>query len=107
MDPLAIIIHAAAALLAGLFAITAWLLRNKDAAQEAQIDLLFRKHDDDAARLDALRLEIARNHYERNELDQRFDRLDHTIKDGLERIGAKVDRLSDAMLAHISKEGNP
>lgn len=89
---------------AAVFVVMWWLLRNKDEAQAEQIALLFRKHDDDAQRLENLRLEIARNHYERAELDKRFDRLDQTIAGGLERIGEKVDHLANVMMSHISKE---
>lgn len=84
--------------------IIGWFLRNKDTEQAAQIRRLFEKHDADADALQELRVQIAAKHYERPELDAKFDRLDATFRDGFDKLGAKFDRLSDALTNHISKE---
>lgn len=81
-------------------------LRRQNSAQQSQINLLFKKHDEDAERLEALRLEIATHHYVKGELDTRFDHLDRTFRDGFMDLGKKFDRLSDLLINHIQKEGN-
>lgn len=85
-------------------AIIGWFLRSKDTEQAAQIRRLFEKHDEDAAALQELRVQLAAKHYERPELDAKFDRLDATFQAGFDKLGAKFDRLSDALTSHISKE---
>lgn len=75
-----------------------YLLRQKDAKQQKDIELLWTKHDEDAQRLADLSLEIAKKHYERPELDGKFDRLDASIRDGLRELGNKFDRLAEALI---------
>lgn len=75
-----------------------YLLRQKDAKQQRDIDLLWEKHDDDAQRLTDLSIEIAKKHYERPELDGKFDRLETSIRDGLKELGGKFDRLAEALM---------
>lgn len=62
------------------------------------IDLLFRKHDEDSKRLDEFELDIARHHYQKTELDSRFDKLEATFKDGFKSLGDKFETLSAALL---------
>lgn len=87
-----------------VISVIGWLLRNKDAEQASSIRLLFEKHDNDALALQELRVQIAAKHYERPELDAKFDRLDATFRDGFDKLGQKFDRLSDTLSGHISKE---
>lgn len=94
-----------------IFSIIGWLLKNAVAAQKEKtseqtklIETLFRKHDEDARRLDELRLEIARKHYVKEELDSRFDKLETTTRRGFEVLTDKFDDLAKALLAHIQKE---
>lgn len=75
-----------------------WFLRNKDEFQAKQIALLFMKHDDDAKALQDLRIQIASNHYVKQELDARFDRLESAFKQGFADLGGKFDRLSERLL---------
>jgi hypothetical protein len=82
------------------------LLRRKDEQQEkaieelrAQTTLLFRKHDEDSGRLDAFQLEIAKHHYTAPQLDARFDRLDMSFRSGMHELGAKLDKLTDTLIA--------
>ena len=83
----------------GAIASVLWyLLRQKDAKQQTDIDNLWKKHDEDAQRLAELSLEIAKKHYERHELDGKFDRLEASIRDGLKDLGAKFDRLAEALI---------
>lgn len=66
--------------------------------QAKQIALLFAKHDDDAYRLDQFQLQIAREHYVKQELDARFDRLEAAFTRGFSDLGTKIDKLADVIL---------
>lgn len=87
-----------------LISLLGYFLRTKAAEQSAQIKTLFEKHDSDVVALQELRVQIAAKHYERPELDAKFDRLDETFRQGFNALGAKFDKLSDALTSHISKE---
>lgn len=88
----------------GVIMVLWWLLRDRDAKQQKAIDLLFQKHDADAAALEALKLQIASQHYLKSELDAKFDRLDSTIKDGFRGFGDQLEKLSGLLIEHITKE---
>ena len=88
----------------GLIGVIGWFLRQKDEQQAKAIALLFCKHDDDAQALASLRLEIAKEHYLKHELDARFQSLEHTFKVGMSDLGAKFDRLSEILIDHITRE---
>lgn len=83
----------------GVFTVLWWLLRQKDYRQEKQIELLFQKHDDDAKRLQDLELEIAKNHYLKNELDAKFDKIENAFRDGMKDMGDKIDKLVTVLTA--------
>ena len=87
-------------------ALIGYLLRQKDAEQGSKIDLLFSKHDNDAAALQELRLQIARDHYQKEELDARFARLEAAFQKGFDDLGRKFDRLSDVLLQHMHEDNN-
>lgn len=82
-----------------------YLLKQKDAKQQEEITTLWRKHDEDSERLTELSLEIAKKHYERPELDGKFDRLDASIRDGLKDLGNKFDRLAEALMHKGGNDG--
>lgn len=82
-----------------------WLLSKKDEKQAQEIAILFRKHDDDAAALAALRVEIAKEHYLKHELDDRFRSLEQAIKESSATLGGKFDNLAETLVAHMIKEG--
>lgn len=88
----------------GVFTVLWWLLRQKDAVQAKQIELLFSKHDEDAKALQDLRVQIASQHYVKSELDGKFDRLETAFRDGFGQLGQKFDKLSDVLTNHISME---
>lgn len=88
-----------------LFAIIGWFLRQKDLSQAEAIKLLFQKHDEDAAALQELRLQIAEGHYKKAELDMKFLALEKTFKDGFDNLGMKFDTLSQALMQHLIGEG--
>ena len=88
----------------GLIGIIGWFLRQKDEQQAKSIALLFQKHDDDAKALADLRLEIAKEHYLKHELDARFLSLEQTFKHGMADLGAKFEKLSEILVAHVTKE---
>lgn len=82
----------------------AYFVRERLASFSESIRLLFQKHDEDSARLDAFQLEIARKHYVKEELDARFDRLEMAFTKGFDTMGGKFDKLSDLLMDHIQKE---
>lgn len=79
-------------------AVIGYLLARKDAHQEKQIEALWEKHDQDAARLQDVELDIAKRHYVKDELDARFGQLDSSIRTGLDTLGAKFDKLTEALI---------
>jgi Tfp pilus assembly protein PilO len=91
--------------------IIGWLLAKKDqtqgdeiAALKASVLTLFGKHDIDVAALQELRLQIAREHYQKEELDERFNKLEAAFQRGFDDLGHKFDRLSEALLEHLHDE---
>jgi hypothetical protein len=88
-----------------------YLLNKKDSAQEEDIkdlkktaELLFKKHDEDAANLASLQLQIAKEHYLKHELDARFTSLEDAFRDGMQELGRKFDKLTDILVDHVTKE---
>ena len=96
--------HFYESLLAILLGIVAWLLRNKDSAQAKDITLLWEKHDQDSKALEALRLEIAKEHYLKSELDSRFNQIETAIREMSSNLGAKFDHLTEVMIGHITQD---
>lgn len=76
----------------------------RDAKQDSNIALLFSKHDADVSALQDLRLQIARDHYQKEELDARFTRLEAAFQKGFDDLGKKFDRLSDALMQHMHED---
>ena len=115
-------------ILSGIFTILWYLLRQKDETQarqlvaldsqhrldmankQEQIDLLFEKHDMDVEKLVLLDKVIAKNYYERKELDDRFIRLESTIKDGFKDLGVEIKEMTkafrDGLKEHIQESHN-
>ena len=107
-----------------LFSIIGWLLARKDDAQGKElqsqkedhekdisalrdaIKLLFAKHDADVNNLAEFKLHVAGKHYEAHTVDEKFDKLEGTFKDGFRDMGSKFDRLADAMIRHIEADTN-
>lgn len=90
--------EAGAAIISGLMVIISsgvgYLLVRKDSAQEEQIKELFRKHEDDAGKLNILELKLAHEYHSKTDLkdvlenlkmffNERFDRMEDAI--GVER----------------------
>ena len=71
-----------------------------------EIDLLFKLHHNDEKELNNLALEIAKNHYPKNELDVRFQQLDSTLKEGFHSLSDDVKEMTKALMQHMSDEHN-
>lgn len=69
-----------------------------------EVELLWEKHHEDASKLNDLELHVAREHYVRTELDQRFDRLDTTFREGFREMTTEFRALSSVLIKHISDE---
>ena len=76
-----IIASVSATILAAFIGIVRYQLNQKDEAQAKQIDMLFKKHDDDAERLQLLELNVASRHYQKDEVDRLFDRFKSYLDD--------------------------
>lgn len=76
-----------------LFSIIGALLSRKDSAQGQQIDMLFKKHDEDELALQNFKIEVAKEHYSKDELNHRFDKIDRTM----DSMSLKLDRVLQAI----------
>ena len=65
---------------------------------------LLSKHEIDARELAELRERIAREHYVKQEMDNKFDKLERAFTDGLKDLGLKFDRLGEIIARHQSEE---
>lgn len=92
------------ALVSGIFSLLWYLLRRKGEDQDHKLHLLFTKHDEDVDELNQLRIAIAGNHYQRSELDARFDKLESAFKAGFDSMGNKFDKLSDSLIHYLHEE---
>lgn len=86
-----------------IFSVIGWLLSNKDKKQGEEITKLFALHEADSRELMQLRLEIARNHYPKSELDVRFAQLDATIKEGFKDLGTDIKEMTKALHDHLKE----
>lgn len=68
-----------------------YLLRQKDNAQQESITLLFTKYDVGAKELQDLKIQIAKDHYVKPELDAKFEKLETAIDAGFKEIARKLD----------------
>ena len=99
------IVEIGLAVMAGLGTLLWYLLTQKDAKQEDAIKLLWQKHDIDAKELENLKLQIASQHYVKAELDQKFNQMDATMRNGFQILSGKVDELSKTLLTHFQGDG--
>jgi len=74
-----------------VFGVVGYLLSRKDAQQEAFIKDLYEKHEQDVAKLSALELLVAKDHYEKREIDNLFSMMRQTLNEGFERIEKALD----------------
>lgn len=99
----------------GVGTVVWYLLKQKDDKQQKELEAiqaemkkafedLYTKHNSDVEKLRDLEVKIASDHYKKSELDQRFDRLETNIREGFKSLGDRFDKLSSALLDHISKE---
>lgn len=99
------IIYTLGTLLTVIMGILAYLLKQKDEGlqksitdlnekHEKEVKLLWEKHDHDAQQLEMLKLQIAREHYIKGELDTKFDKIENAITEGFKDVGKKFDNIS-------------
>lgn len=84
--------------------IIGWLLSRKDEQQAKEIATLYRLHEEDSAKLEALQREVDREHYRKNELDSKFDKLDVSIKEGFAGLREDMKEMMTSFHAHVSSE---
>jgi len=81
-----------------------WLLARKDEQQQKDITNLYQLHKEDSMKLEALQRELDREHYRKNELDSKFDRLDDSIQAGFQGIRNDVKEMLQTLHNHITAE---
>lgn len=69
-----------------IIGVMGYLLAKKDAAQEAQLEDLYKKHEADASKLQILEVKIAENHYPKAEINQIVENLKKYLDDRFDRI---------------------
>ena len=99
------IVEVGLAIATAFFGILGYLLQQKDAKQQKDIELLWAKHDLDAKELELLKLQIASQHYVKSELDSKFDRMEETFKEGFKSLGMKVDHLTTTLITQHGVAG--
>lgn len=65
---------------------------------------LWAKHELDVRELQDLRERIAREHYVKQELDQKFDKLELAFTAGFRDLGQRFDKLSEALMARREED---
>lgn len=64
---------------------------------------------DEAAALQELRIKIAERHYEKGELDQKFDKIEKSLESGFNKVNDSLDRLNAILLGRakfVTKDGD-
>ena len=69
-----------------------------------QIAALWVKHDEDAKKLEDLQRHVDKEHYIKSELDNKFDRLESTMKAGMDKLSHQFEILSDVLTQHVLRE---
>lgn len=87
-----------------VFSILGWLLANKDKKQAEEIDKLFALVKEENEKRSALQLYIAGKHYERHELDSKFDKLDTSIKEGFNGLRADMKEMMVDFRSHLNTD---
>jgi hypothetical protein len=103
------------------FSIIGWLLANKDKKQgeeltaettareksdadiERNVELLFKLLHGLDKELSEFKLEIAKNHYPKHELDQRFAELNLSIKEGFGTLSSELKEMNKSLHSHFKE----
>lgn len=87
--------------LGAVFTVLWWMMKEKDKATQRNIEKLWEEHEKDAKRLQEVELEIAKHHYIKSELDEKFDELKIEIKDGLHNLSEQLKSFTSATIELI------
>jgi hypothetical protein len=89
-------------ILGGLFSITSWMLKSMVQKQKEEMkehkDMfkdLYDKHVDDSAKLAALELQLARNHYEKGEVTAMFNTFKGYLDEKFAEIKVSIGEIND------------
>jgi hypothetical protein len=83
-----------------IFSVIGYLLADKDRKQGAETEKMFMLHHRLKEEISLFQLKVAENHYPKNELDRRFDHLNHTITVGFSKISGEVHEMNKAIQEH-------
>ena len=93
-----------------LFVVLWWFYRQRDQESKNSIALLFKKHNKDVEQLNALKLTISSRHYERADLDVKFDKMEETFRTSFRDVGTDIkdmgkefDQLNNTLIDYISR----
>lgn len=75
-----------------------YLLREKDRKQGELIEKLFTLRDADSKELVALKIQIAENHYKKDELDAKFDKMEATNREEFGKLNGKMDLIIQTLM---------
>ena len=81
-----------------------YLVKQKDEKIDKALQTLWVKHEEDAAELQHLKVQIASDHYKKMELDFKFEKLDNTIKESFNTLGCKFDKLTNMLIKSAQHE---
>lgn len=74
-----------------------------DDAIKANVELLFKLYHGLEKDLSAFELEIAKNHYPKHELDQRFAELNLSIKEGFGALSGELKEMNKSLHSHFKE----
>lgn len=84
--------------------IIGWLLARKDEQQQKDITILYQLHKEDSMKLENLQRELDREHYRKQELDTKFDKLDDSIQTGFIGVRADMKEMLTVIHNHIASD---
>lgn len=91
-------------LISGALGLLWYLLVQKDVTQRDNIKQLTQVVDKQVQELHDLKLHVADSHYQKNELDYKFDKLETTFSSGFLSIGTKIDKLNEFVMSYITQK---
>ena len=96
----------------GIFTVLFWLLKNKDALREKEILAVQADIKVLEAKQTATELKIAGEHYTIGTIDQKFDKLETTFKEGFREMKAYLaemlnNRVGDTTGSYMSERRRP
>lgn len=87
-----------------IFSVIGWLITDKVKGLQETNRVLFTKLDAANKSIADFRIEIAKEHYPKPELDFRFSQIDLSIRNGFHEMANKFDDLAKALTNHMLED---